>query len=194
MCNTQPTGTVISRQFPLQDWRIQPKPGRTPQLPWHQQTTIFCLRTGHCRMNSHLKRIWRKDLHPMPLWRSGPNTRTLPTVLLTLPPSKAADMAHLCVPQNQALGVCRGFVPDVQVCGTHRRDDPVNATITSNAEKKKNCHNTNLPGLCEIWVGRWLSQAQSVWQTLHPVPPVHCPTVWQHNTTGLSCKSFSTPY
>ena len=27
-----------------------------------------------------------------------------------LPPSKAADMAHLCVPQNQALGVCRGFV------------------------------------------------------------------------------------
>ena len=27
------------------------------QLPWHQQTTIFRLRTGHCRLNSHLKRI-----------------------------------------------------------------------------------------------------------------------------------------
>ena len=43
-------------------------------------------------------------------------------------------MAHLCVPQNQALGVCRGFVPDIQVCGTHWREDLVNATITSNAE------------------------------------------------------------
>ena len=27
------------------------------QLPRHQQTTIFRLRTGHCRLNSHLKRI-----------------------------------------------------------------------------------------------------------------------------------------
>ena len=41
-------------------------------------------------------------------WRGGPNTRTLPTVLLPPPPSKAVDMAHLCIPQNQALGVCRG--------------------------------------------------------------------------------------
>ena len=29
----------------------------------------------------------------MPLWRGGPNTRTWPAVLLTLPLSKAADMA-----------------------------------------------------------------------------------------------------
>ena len=27
------------------------------QLPRHQQTTIFRLRTDHCRLNSHLKRI-----------------------------------------------------------------------------------------------------------------------------------------
>ena len=27
------------------------------QLPRHQRITIFCLRTGHCRLNSHLKRI-----------------------------------------------------------------------------------------------------------------------------------------
>ena len=27
------------------------------QLPRHKQTTIFCLRTGHCRLNGHLKRI-----------------------------------------------------------------------------------------------------------------------------------------
>ena len=56
-------------------------------------------------------------------------------VLLTLPPSKAADMAHLCVPQNQAQGVCSRFVPDIQVCGTHGKEDLVNATITSNAEE-----------------------------------------------------------
>ena len=27
------------------------------QLPRHQQTTIFHLRTGHCKLNSHFKRI-----------------------------------------------------------------------------------------------------------------------------------------
>ena len=73
----------------------------------------------------------------MPLWRGGPNTRTLPTVLLTPSASKAADMAHLCVPQNQALGVCRGFAPDIQICGTHGRKNLVNAIIISNAEEEE---------------------------------------------------------
>ena len=45
-------------------------------------------------------------------------------------------MAHLCVPQHQALGVCRGFVRDIQVCGTHGREDLVNATTTSKAEEE----------------------------------------------------------
>ena len=45
-------------------------------------------------------------------------------------------MAHLCVPQNQALGVCRGLVPDIQICGTHGRKDLVNATIIPNAEEE----------------------------------------------------------
>ena len=76
----------------------------------------------------------------MPLWRGGPNTRTLPTVLLTPSASKAADMAHLCVPQNQALGVCRGFVPDIQICGTHGREDLVNATMISTAEEEEEKH------------------------------------------------------
>ena len=107
------------------------------QLPRHQQTIILCLRTGHCRLNSHLKRTGVKTSAQCPLWRGGPNTRTLPTVLLTPSESKAADMAHLCVPQNQALGVCRGFVPDIQVSGTHGREDLVNATITSNAEEEE---------------------------------------------------------
>ena len=50
-------------------------------------------------------------------------------------------MVHLCVPQNQALGVCRGFVPDIQICGTHGRKNLVNAAIISNAEEE----DTSLP-------------------------------------------------
>ena len=46
-------------------------------------------------------------------------------------------MTHLCVPQNQALGICRGFVPDIQICGTHGRKDLVNTTIISNAEEEE---------------------------------------------------------
>ena len=46
-------------------------------------------------------------------------------------------MAHLCVPQNQPLGVCRGSVSDIQVCGTHGREDLANATITLNAEEEE---------------------------------------------------------
>ena len=75
---------------------------------------------------------WHQDLSSMPLWRSGPNTGH--AILLTMPLSKAADMAHLCVPQKQALGVCR-FVSDIQVRGTHGREDLVKATTAWNAEE-----------------------------------------------------------
>ena len=97
--------------FHCKTGRYNPNQDTLHQLPWHQQTIIFCLRTGHCRLNSHLKRIGVKTSAQCPC---GPDTRTLPTVLLTSPASKAADMAHLCVPQNQAVGVCRGYVPDIQ--------------------------------------------------------------------------------
>ena len=83
----------------------------------------------------------------MPLWRGRPNTRTWPAVLLTLPPSKAAGMTHLCVPQNQTLQDYRGFVPDIQVCGTHGRD-LVNATITLNTEEEENWH--SLPYISRV--------------------------------------------
>ena len=44
-------------------------------------------------------------------------------------------MAHLFVPQNHAQGVCRRFVPDIQVCSTHGREN-LNATIIPNTEKE----------------------------------------------------------
>ena len=90
----------------------------------------------------------------MPLWGRGPNTRTLPAILLTLPPSKAADMAHLRVPRNQVMAVCRRFVPDIQVCGTQGREDLVNATMTSIAEEEYNRTERHLRKLQET-TGQW---------------------------------------
>ena len=59
------------------------------------------------------------------------------TLIITIIIPIKSDMAHLCVPQKQALGVCRGSVPDIKVCGTHGREDLVKATITSNAEEEE---------------------------------------------------------
>ena len=73
----------------------------------------------------------------MPLWRSRLNTTNFPEILFPLLLSKAADMAHLCVPPNQELGVCRRSVPDIPECGTHRGEDLVDATNTSNTQEAK---------------------------------------------------------
>ena len=104
------------------------------QLLRHQQTTIFHLRIGRCRLNSHLKGIGVKTSARCPC-REGDQTPGHFVQSCSLyRQTKAADMAHLCVPQNQALRVCIGFVPDIQVYGIHGREDLVNAAITSNAE------------------------------------------------------------
>ena len=95
-------------------------PRRSPTM-----VTLYNTRFVECENCRHLTVVGLHD--------TGPST--LPIVLLTPPASKAADMAHLCVPQNLALGICRGFVPDTQVCGTYRREDLVNATITSSVEE-----------------------------------------------------------
>ena len=99
------------------------------QLAHHQQTTIFCQRTGHCGLYTHLKRIGVKALGQCP---SREANQTLHH--FTLQPTWAADMAQENVPQNQALWVCRRSVPDIPVCHTHRRETRVNAAITANAE------------------------------------------------------------
>ena len=115
----------------------RPKPGRTPSAATTPTDHHLSPQNRPLQTEQPSQEGWRKDLRSMPLWRGGQNTRTLPTVLLTPSASKAADMAHLCVPQNQALGVCRGFAPDNQICGTHGRENLVNATIISNAEEEE---------------------------------------------------------
>ena len=127
---------VRESHLPLEDWRIQPKPERTPSAAT-TQTDHLSPQNRPLQTEWSSQEDWRKDLSSRLLWRGGPNIRTLPAVLLILPPSKAADMAHWCVPQNQVLGVCRRFIPDIQVCGTHGREGLVNATITSKAEEEE---------------------------------------------------------
>ena len=136
-----------------------PNPGALHQLARHQQTIIFRLRTCHCRLNSHLKRISVKTSAQCPC---GDMDQTPEHYLQSCSPSKAADVAHLCALQNQALRVCRGFVPDVQVCSTHGREDLVNATITSNAEEEERQH------ISATWHAR--TTQLFVWQS------------WNHNS------------
>ena len=130
--------------FPCETGGYNPNQDTPHQLPRHQQTAPPQDRPPQTEWPS--REDWRKDLSSVPLWRGGPNTRTLPAVLLIPPASQAADMAHLCVPQNQVLGVCRGFVPDIQVCGTHGRENLIKVTITSNAEEELPSDNRTLAG------------------------------------------------
>ena len=104
------------------------------QLPRHQQTMIFRLRTGHCRLNSHLKTIGVKTSAQC---TCGETDQTPEHYLqsCSLHQQARQQIWPTCVPQNQALGVCRGFVPDIQVCGTHGREDLV--TQPSHRTKKK---------------------------------------------------------
>ena len=83
-------------------------------------------------------------------------------------------MTHLCVPQNQTLGVCRGFVPDIQVCSTHRREDLVNATITSNAEEE------------EMKGDIWISQKPNMTERKALVYPTHHAHSWYHPSNRRS--------
>ena len=121
----------------------------------------------------------------MPLWRGGPNTRTLPTVLLTPSASKASDMTHLCVPQNQALGVCRGPVPDIKVCGTHGREDLVKATITSNAEEEEE--------VFVIFVFTCLCSCSGASRTVHKAHDKFCMTIRRRrkSRSRSKCCSYS---
>ena len=45
----------------------------------------------------------------------------------------------LVCPSKPSSGVCRGFVPDIQICGTHGRKNLVSATIISNEEEEEGC-------------------------------------------------------
>ena len=129
------------------------------QLPRHQQTIIFRLRTGHCRLNSHLKRIGVKTsaqcpcgeadqtekhyLHSCSLYHQARQQIWPTCVSLETKLWGSAEDLFLTSKYAVLMGGSsrrdhhierRRFVPDIQVCGTHGREDLVDANITSNAE------------------------------------------------------------
>ena len=110
------------------------------QLPRLQQTTIFRLRTGHCRLNGDLKRICVKTSAQCLCGAADQTPEHYLQSCSLYHQARQQMYAHLCVPQNQGLEICRGFVPDIQVCGTHGREDLINATITSNVEEEDMKH------------------------------------------------------
>ena len=60
ICHTEKSKllSIIKRKPPsTARLRYNPNQDALHQLARHQQTIIFRLRTGHCRLNSHLKRI-----------------------------------------------------------------------------------------------------------------------------------------
>ena len=124
-------------KLPQQNWRIQPKP-RRPSLSGTTPTDHqLSPQSRPLQTEQPSEKDGHRNLSSMPLRRSGPYTTLFPAILLTLPSSKAVDKAHLCIPQNQALGVCRRPVPDIQVRGSQGREDLVNAVITSNTEEEE---------------------------------------------------------
>ena len=113
----------------------------------------------------------------MPLWRGGPNTRTLPTVLLTPSASKAADMAHLCVLKTKLWGSAEDL--NIQICGTHGRKDLVNVTIISNVEEEEEelsilpYPSLSLPPVSDLSCpSLYYTHSASVKQTHHQYPPL----------------------
>ena len=171
------------------------------QLPRHQQTIIFRPRTGHYRLNNHLKRISVKTSAQCPCGEAD-QTPEHNLQSYSLHQQARQQIWPTCVPQNQALGVCRGFVPDIQVFCTHGREDLVNATITSNAEEeegqgretqgrsattcqKQSDFKVDTNQQAEIhWVsisGQLCHQHPYLYCPLPPPPPPPSPPSWQRS-------------
>ena len=107
------------------------------QLPRHQQAIIFHLRTDYCRLNRHFKRTGIKTSAQCPC---GEADQTPEQYLrsCSLHQHARQQIWPTCVSLKTKLwGSAEDFFPDIQVCGTHRREDLVNATITSNAGEEE---------------------------------------------------------
>ena len=107
------------------------------QLTRHQQTIIFRLRTGHCRLNGHLKRIGVKTSAQCPC---GEADQTPEHYLqsCSLHQQARQQIWPTCVSLKTKLwGSAEDFAPDIQICGTRGRKNLVNATIISNAEEEE---------------------------------------------------------
>ena len=85
------------------------------QLPRHQQTIIFRLWTGHSRLNSHVKRTGVKTSAQCPCGEAEQTPEHYLQSCSLHQQARAADMVPLVCPSKPSSGVCRGFVPDIQI-------------------------------------------------------------------------------
>ena len=106
------------------------------QVPRHQQTTIFRLRTGHCRLNSHLKRIGVKTSAHCPC---GEADQTLEHYLqsCSLQQQARQQIWPTCVSLKTKLWGSAEvlYLTSKYAALTREREDLVNATITSSVEE-----------------------------------------------------------
>ena len=103
-------------------------------LSRHQQTMIFQLRTGHCRLNSHMKRIGIKKVSPLPLWTGSTNHSPCPAVMPSPQKRKRNHLAIRKFPRKQTLWNSHRPTPDGAV---HRPDGTTNITSLQLTLKNK---------------------------------------------------------
>ena len=117
------------------------------------------------------------SLRSMPLWSGGPTTRTLPTVSSLHQQGKQQKWSTCVSLKTKLWGICRGFVPDIQLCCTHGREDLVNATTHQTQMKKKKKKKTLIllkKGVSTPVVDHVLSET-SVKRSHIPYPPHYPP-------------------
>ena len=107
----------------FEDIPYNPNQDALHQLPQHQQTIIFHIRTGHCRLNSHLKRIGIKT-YVQCLWgEAGPKPK-LYLQSCSLYHQARQQIWPTCVSLKTKLwGPAEGFVPDIQVCSIGKKNE-----------------------------------------------------------------------
>ena len=124
--------------FQSQTEGYNPNQDELNKVPRHQQTTILRLRTGHCRLNSRLKRIGVKTSAQCPCGEAL--KRTKHQNFTCKPADSTSKQASRCGPLVCPSKLSSGdlqkmFLSRHPMCGTHERD-LVDATITSNAEEE----------------------------------------------------------
>ena len=100
----------------------------------HKQTIIFRLRTGHCRLRSHMKKIGIV-VSPLPLRTGNTNYKQCPAVMPSPQKKKGNHLANRKFPRKHTPWNSHRPTPDGAV---HRPDGTPNITNLHRTLMKKN--------------------------------------------------------
>ena len=109
-------------------------------LSRHEQTMIFRLRTGHCRLRSHMKKIGIKKVSPLPLRTGSTNHSPCPAVMPSPQKRKRKHLANRKFPRKQTPWNSHRPMPDGAVHHPHRTTNKTSLHRT--LKKKKNARNS----------------------------------------------------